>query len=173
MLFDFYRYLNTHNDYVDCYSTFLLSRKDLKKNILKHRMNILIDIYLYDLKNNKNKFDFYYYYLTNFKDSYFDKSLLSDENLKLKTIDMTQDFDKDVRDHYYFITTPNPVEPPIDYDEIDKRFYEEELLREKEKEDLAVINEDDYDDYDYDNDYYDEFEYDIDYNDDFEDIDYK
>lgn len=173
MLFDFYRYLNTHNDYVDCYSTFLLSRKDLKKNILKHRMNILIDIYLYNL-NKKNKFDFYYYYLTNFKDSYFDKSLISDYNYdkKVKTIDITEDFDKDVKDHYYFITTPNPVEPPIDYDEIDKRFYEEELLREKEKKELAVINEDDYDEYEYDIDYYDEYEYDIDY-DDYDDIDYK
>lgn len=173
MLFDFYRYLNTHNDYVDCYSTFLMSRKDLKKNILKHRMNILIDIYLYNL-NNKNKFDFYYYYLTNFKDSYFDKSLISDYmyDNKLKTIDMTEDFDKDVKDHYYFISTPNPVEPPIDYDEIDKKFYEEELLREKEKQELTVINEDDYDDYDYDYDYYDEYEYDIEY-DDYEDIEYK
>jgi len=169
MLFDFFRYLNTPNDYVNCYSSFLMSRNDLKKNILKHRMNILIDIYLNDV-NNKNKFDFYYYYLSNFKDSYFEKSLFIAD---VPSIDITENFDSDVKDHYYFITTPNPIEPPIDYDEIDKRFYEEELLREKEKEELTIINEDD-DYYDYnDCDDYDDYDYDIDYYDDYEDIDYK
>lgn len=180
MLFDFYKYLNHSintngmNDYINCYSTFLMSRKDLPKNILKHRMNILIDVYLND-KNPNYKYDYYYYYLNNFKDSYFDKETILHKKL-LKSIDITEDFDSDVKDHYKFMITKNPIEPPIDYDEIDKQFYEEELLKQKEKEELEAMknyNEyyDDDDDYYFeDYDYYEDIDY---YNDDYDDYEYK
>ena len=49
----------------------------------------------------------------------------------------------------------------IDYDEIDKKFYEEELLKEKEKMTEVRFDDeidDDYDDYDYE--YYQNDEYD-------------
>lgn len=181
MLFDFYRYLNYSipnngvGDYLNCYSTFLMSRKDLRDNVLKHRMNVLIDVYMNDVnKNFNNKLDYYYYYLNNYTDKYLDRELIGYKQLKTGDIDITEDFDKDVRDHYRFMITKNPVEPPIDYDEIDKKFYEEELLKQKEQEELAEIKT--YDEYDDEYDYNDEYDYydDYDYNnDDYDDIEYK
>ena len=120
MLFDFFRYINTPNDYLEYYSTFLMTKEDLKSNILYHRMNVLINSYLYD--KNKNKFDYTYYYMLNHKDNYLDKPLISN---KVEFKD-EPDYDRDVIDHYKFITTRGPKEPEIDYDELDKKFYEEE-----------------------------------------------
>lgn len=167
MLFDFFSYLNsTHsngmNDYLNGYSTFLMSNKDLKENILYHRMSVLINAYLDD-KRIGNKCDYYSYYMNNFKDSYLDRDFIKDLH---KSIDTTaiQDFDRDVIDHYRFITSKPPPEPVIDYDEIDKKFYEEELLKEKEKMTEVRFDDeidDDYDDYDYEyyqNDDYDDIE---------------
>lgn len=180
MLFDFYRYLNYSlpnngvGDYLNCYSTFLMSRKDLRDNVLKHRMNLLIDIYMNSIDKKINKYDYYNYYLANYNDKYLDRELIANCKKDLDTYDITQDFDSDVRDHYRFMITKNPSEPVIDYDEIDERFYEEELLKEKEKEEMTEIKSyDDYDD-DYDYDYYDDYYDDYDYNnDDFDDIEYK
>lgn len=148
MLFDFYRYLNYSDitDYLNCYSTFLMSKNDLKKNILNHRMNVLINSYLND-KNNNNKYDYYYYYLANYKDNYLQKELL--QLPQPIQMDITQDFDEDIRDHYRFMITKNPIEPPIDYDEIDRKFLEEEFARQKEKEIINDYNDDEFlDDYD-------------------------
>ena len=173
MLFDFYHYLNYSmpnngvGDYLNCYSTFLMTRKDLRDNVLKHRMNVLIDVYINSVnKNFKNKWNYYYYYLNNYIDKYLDKELIRYNELNNSDIDITEDFDDDVRDHYRFMITKNPVEPPIDYYEIDKKFYEEELLKQKEQEELAENKY--YDEYDdeYDYDYYDEYDYYDDYNND-------
>jgi hypothetical protein len=62
------------------------------------------------------------------------------------------DYDRDVIDHYKFITTRGPKEPEIDYDELDKKFYEEELIKQKEKEEMEFNDDyyDDYEDYEYD-----------------------
>lgn len=163
MLFDFFNYLNSihsngMSDYLDGYSTFLMTNKDLKDNVLYHRMNVLINAYL----NNKrigNKSDYYSYYMSNFKDDYLTKTFIKNSNISVDTNKTVEhDFDADVIDHYRFITTKPPSEPEIDYDEIDKKFYEEELLREKEKT-IEVRFDDEIDD-DYDDDYYD-----YDYND--------
>jgi len=185
MLFDFFRFLNNNSitsgasDYINCYSSFLISRKDLKQNILKHRINILIDIYLYNNQNiyNQNKFDFINYYLTNNNDSFLNKEIIIGKPPKQIEIDITHDFDSDVKDHYKFITSTKPPEPQIDYDLIDKKFYEEELLKEKEKEEIEYLKkvaEDDYyyDDYEYD-DYNDEYDFTNDYDDDYDDFEYK
>ncbi len=157
MLFDFFRYINTPNDYLEYYSTFLMTKEDLKTNILYHRMNVLINSYLYD--KNKNKFDYIHYYMSNYKDNYLDKPLISN---KVEFKD-EPDYDRDVIDHYKFITTRGPKEPEIDYDELDKKFYEEEYNKQKEKEEIELYDDnfyddfDDYDDYDYDLGDYDEY----------------
>lgn len=173
MLFDFFNYLySTHSngmsDYLDGYSTFLMTNKDLKDNVLYLRMNVLINAYL----NNKrigNKSDYYSYYMSNFKDDYLTKVFIKNLHKSIDTKATVYDFDADVIDHYRFMTTKPPPEPEIDYDEIDKKFCEEELLREKEKSiEIRFDDEinDDYDDYDdcEDYDYYD-------YNDDVEEFD--
>lgn len=162
MLFDFFRHINSPNDYLEYYSTFLMTKEDLKSNILNHRMNVLINSYLYD--KNKNKFDYYYYYLSNHKDNYLDKPLIS-KKVEFKD---EPDYDRDVIDHYKFITTKGPKEPEIDYDELDKKFYEEELNKQKEKEEIELLKNaeyfDDYDDfeefevYDDNDEYFEDFQ---------------
>jgi len=167
MLFDFFSYLNsTHsngmNDYLNGYSTFLMTNKDLKENVLNHRMNVLINAYLND-KMIGNKLDYYSYYMTNFKDSYLDREFIKNLHTSIDNTTI-HDFDSDVTDHYRFITSKPPPEPVIDYDEIDKKFYEEELLKKKESEREVIFDDeidDDYDDYDYEyyqNDDYDDIE---------------
>jgi len=73
MFVDFNNYLNTIKnndiyDYFNCYSTALITRKDLKDNILTHRMNFLINYYVSNLNNNINKSELINYYLKNYKD---------------------------------------------------------------------------------------------------------
>ena len=41
--FVYYLYENNLNDYLNCYSTFLMTNKNLRDNILNHRMNFLIN----------------------------------------------------------------------------------------------------------------------------------
>lgn len=164
MLFDFFNYLNNNHldDYLNCYSTFLISQKDLKNNLLKIRMNVLIDTYLKNEK--KNKFDYYYYYLSNFKDRFMEKPLLTFDKIH-EFKDEFEGFDDDVKDHYHFITTKKEKEPEPDYEEIDKKFYEEEMEKDEE-----LIEDLDYDSYDYDNEEYDSG---YDYNDGYdEDVEY-
>ena len=152
MLFDFFNYLhnNDFKDYLNCYSTFLLTKKDLKKNILNVRMNILIDTYL--KYNNKNKFDCVYYYLNNYKDDYMDKPLINYEFNK-HIISNDDNIDDDIDDHYKLMFIKNPEKKIIDYDELDRQYLEEELKKEEEKE---YDNYNDFDDYDY---YEDEEDY--------------
>lgn len=159
MLFDFFRYINTPNEYLECYSTFIMTNKDLKSNILKHRMNVLINSYLNDNFKNKNKFDYYYYYFNNHKDNYLDKPELPKQFAIIKE----ENYDGDVIDHYKFLISKPPPEPKIDYDKLDEKFYEEEYLKEQEKLEIEM-NLNDYDDDD-------DYEYDYNYNDDYEEID--
>ncbi len=153
MLFDFYRYINEPNEYLECYSTFMMTNKDLKKNILNHRMNVLINSYLND--KNKHKFDYYYYYLSNHKDNYLDRPLL-DKNIVIFKDD---DYDRDVIDHYNFLISKPPPEPIIDYDKIDEKFYEEEYLKDLEKieKEMNYYEYEDYEDYE-DYEIYDDYE---------------
>ena len=160
MLFDFFNYLNSihsngMSDYLDGYSTFLMTNKDLKDNVLYLRMNVLINAYL----NNKkvgNKSDYYSYYMGNYKDDYLTKEFIKNLHKSIDTKATEHDFDADVIDHYRFMTTKPPSEPEIDYDEIDRKFCEEELLREKEKS-IEVRFDDEIDDYDYYD--YDDYDY--------------
>lgn len=155
MLVDFFQYLYTINnndvaEYFNCYTTFLLTQKDLKDNVLHHRMKLLINYYVKDKITNKNKMEYYYYYLNNHKDNYFNKPMLKDEPMiEIKDDDKVDLYD-DVKDHYKFITTPNPPKEIIDYDELDKKYY----LEEEEK--LNTENDCGDDDY-YDDDYYDDY----------------
>jgi len=163
MLFDFFQYLYTINnnnvsEYFNCYSTFLLTQKDLKENVLKHRMDFLINYYATINSLKKNKYDYYYYYLNNYKDDYLNKPLLKYEPVvEIKDDDLYDD----VKDHYKFITTPNPPKEVIDYDELDEKYY----LEEEEKNNLEENNNYFDDDY-YEDDYYeDEYDYENDYDD--------
>lgn len=166
MLFDFHNYLyNIRNNdvysYFNAYSTALLTRSDLKDNVLKHRMNFLIDYYTTDVikNNNISKNNYINYYLKNFKDDFKSSLLNSHENKNNnKEIDITEDFDKDVRDHYIFLTSKPPTEPEVNYDELDEKFYreEEEKKLEKELEKESNYYEED-DDYYYDEYYEDEY----------------
>jgi hypothetical protein len=151
MLFDFFNYLynNDLEDYLNCYSTFLISKKDLKKNILNMRMNVLIDTYL---KHDKNKFNYYYYYLNNYKDKYMDKPLLTYDYHNFKEEDEYEDID----DHYKLMFIKNPEKPVIDYEELDKKYMEEELRKQEEKNEYEeIFDEDEYDE-DEDDDYAEE-----------------
>jgi len=157
MLFDFHNYLYDikNNDvypYFTGFSTSLLTRSDLKSNILNHRMNFLIDYYTRNIikNNNVSKSNYINYYLKNYTDDFNSKLLKFNENKK--EIDITQDFDKDVRDHYSFITSKPPPEPQINYDEIDEKFYKEEEEKQMEKE---IEKENYY--YEDDDEYYDEY----------------
>jgi hypothetical protein len=162
MLFDFFNYLHNNdlNDYINNYSSFLLSRKESKNNILNIRKNILIDTYL-KLNNINNNFYYNVYYLNNFNDDYMNKSLI---NRNFKPIIDDED---DIDDHYKLMFIRNPEKKIIDYDEIDKKYMEEELKKEEEKyyDNLTDYDEDDYYEedeniYDDNNNYYEEEEFD-------------
>jgi len=165
MLFDFFNYLHNNDlgDYLNCYSTFLISRKELKKRILNIRKNILIDTYI--KINNNNKFYYNTYYLNNYYDEFMNKPLI---NNNFKPI--ISEEDDDIDDHYKLMFIKNPEKKIVDYEELDRLFVEEELKREEQEyyDNLTEIDEDDYYDdeeniYDdnynntYDDDEYDEY----------------
>jgi hypothetical protein len=162
MLFDFFNYLHNNDlgDYLNCYSTFLISRKELKKRILNIRKNILIDTYI--KINNNNKFYYNTYYLNNYYDEFMDKPLI-DNNFKPIINE-----DDDIDDHYKLMFIKNPEKKIVDYEELDRKFMEDELKKEEENyyDNLTEIDEDDYYDDEeniYDDNYintYDEDEYD-------------
>jgi len=162
MLFDFFNYLHNNDlgDYLNCYSTFLISRKELKKRILNIRKNILIDTYI--KINSNNKFYYNTYYLNNYYDEFMDKPLI-DNNFKPIINE-----DDDIDDHYKLMFIKNPEKKIVDYEELDRKFMEDELKKEEENyyDNLTEIDEDDYYDDEeniYDDNYintYDEDEYD-------------
>ena len=167
--FTYFLYNNNLSDYLNCHSTFIMTRKDLKNNILNHRMNLLINCYTNNEKQKKYKL--IEHYMRSYDDKYLSKSKslsLNEENEK-KEEENPEKRDEDVEDHYrYMFINPKP-KPEIDYEELDKLYQlkldmeEEEKQREKE---ILLENshyDDYYDDYDYnsDNDIVDDNEYDF------------
>jgi hypothetical protein len=162
MLFDFFNYLHNNDlgDYLNCYSTFLISRKELKKRILNIRKNILIDTYI--KINNNNKFYYNTYYINNYYDEFMDKPLIENHYKPIK------DEEDDIDDHYKLMFIKNPEKKIVDYEELDRLFIEKELKKEEEKyyDNLSESEEDDYYDNDEENIYednninYDDEEYD-------------
>ena len=161
MLFDFFNYLHNNDlgDYLNCYSTFLISRKELKKRILNIRKNILIDTYI--KINNNNKFYYNTYYINNYYDEFMDKPLIENHYKPIK------DEEDDIDDHYKLMFIKNPEKKIVDYEELDRLFVEKELKKEEEKyyDNLSETDEDDYYDdeeniYEDNNINYDDEEYD-------------
>lgn len=70
----FYNNINNSeiSDYFNCYSTFIMSKKDLKKDILNFRRDFIINYYLDETKNHNKilKKDLIHYYNNNIKDNY-------------------------------------------------------------------------------------------------------
>ena len=174
--FAYFLYNNNLSDYLNCYSTFIMTRKDLKNNILNHRMNLLINCYTNQEKQKKYKL--IEYYIRYYKDDYLsslsiklnnDNNDNNNNNNDNNNDENPEQRDEDVEDHYkYMFINPKP-KPEIDYEELDK-IYEMKLLKEEEEKQrekeikLENDNYDDYDDYEYynsdDNDDY-ENDYDI------------
>jgi hypothetical protein len=163
--FIYYLYNNNINDYLNCYSTFIMTNKDLKDNVLNHRMKLLINFY-YDNNKKINKNKLIEYYLLSYKDNYFNnnKNIIS-----LNDIDNYEEKrDDDIEDHYkYMFINPLP-KPTIDYDELDRiyllklKLEEEEKKREKENNinDIYIDDEEYYDEEYYDDEYYeDDYDY--------------
>ncbi len=176
MLFDFAAYLfniknNNHyiNDYLNCYSTFILNSKTDASSLLKSRMNLIVDYY-YNSNSTSNKTNskniYISYYLSNFKDEFLNKPLLTYPHIENKNEDEIDDgyYDDDMRSHYKSIATIPQPKPEEDFTEIDEYYrnleYEEELN--KNNKNMNENDYDEYDEYDYD---YDEYEYDYGNND--------
>ena len=155
--FTYFLYNNNLNDYMNCYSTFLMTRKDLKDNVLNHRMNFLINYYINQEKLEpitKNKL--IRYYISSYKDDYIKPSLEINENNKNENNDKNENNENDddeIDDHYkYMFVNTKPKQPIIDYDEIDKEYALKLQLEEEEKQrEKEIQQENDYDDY-YDDD---------------------
>ena len=171
--FTYFLYNNNLTDYLNCYSSFIMTRKDLRNNILNHRMNLLINCYTNQEKQKKYKL--IEYYIRSYKDNYLIENNKF-EMKELKNNDMDENpeqRDEDVEDHYkYMFINPKP-KPEIDYDEIDKN-YELKLLKEEEEKqrekEIILENDhnDDYEDYEYYNsDDYDDVDNDYDIMDDY------
>lgn len=164
MLVDFFNYLYNNNldDYLNCYSNFLIIKKEDKNKILNIRKNILIDTYL--KVNNINRFYYNNYYLTNFTDEFMNKPLI---NRNYKPIIINEE--DDIDDHYKLMFIKNPEKKIVDYEELDRLFIEEELKKEEQEyyDNLSDNDEDDYYDEDEniyeDNNIYDDEEYDDNY----------
>jgi len=140
MLFDFFNYLHNNDldDYLNCYSNFLITKKETKNKILNIRKNILIDTYL--KVNNINRFYYNNYYLTNFNDEFMNKSLI---NKNYKPIINEDD---DIDDHYKLMFIKNPEKKIVDYEVLDRLFIEKELKKEEQEyyDNLSDNDEDDY-----------------------------
>jgi hypothetical protein len=130
-----------------------MTRKDLKNNILNHRMNLLINCYTNQEKQKKYKL--IEYYIRSYKDNY----LLHLPKVEIKEMEENPEKrDDDVEDHYkYMFINPKPKpKPEIDYDELD-RIYELKLQKEEEEKqrEKEILLENDY----YNDDYNDDYEY--------------
>ena len=159
--FAYFLYNNDITDYLNCYSTFIMTRKDLRNNILNHRMNLLINCYSNQEKHKKYKL--IEYYIRSYKDDYLSLSLNEENKEEKEKPEQPEQRDEDVEEHYkYMFINPKPEpKPEIDYDEIDKN-YELKLLKEeeeKQREKEILLENDYYDDYD-DYEYYNSDEYD-------------
>ena len=153
-----------------------MTRKDLKDNVLNHRMNLLINHYINQEKLQEiNRYKLIQYYISSYKDDYIKPSLeinnddnKNDKNDKNNNDDKNdKNNDDDIEDHYkYMFINTKPQPPVIDYDEIDKEYALKLELEEEEKQREKEIQiENDYDEY-----YDDDENYDV-LNDDFSDED--
>jgi len=167
--FTYFLYNNDLTDYLNCYSTFIMTRKDLKNNILNHRMNLLINCYTNNEKLKKYKL--IEYYCRSYKDNYKQSLIsLNEEANEKKEEENPEQRDEEVEVHYRSIINPNfnpNPKPIIDYDEQD-RLYEMKLQKEEEEKqrDIEIALENDYyNDYndDYNNDDYEYYNTDDDY----------
>jgi len=165
--FSYFLYKNDMNDYLNCYSTFMMTNEYLRNNILNHRMNFLINYYVEQNKQKENRNKLMEYYLRSYKDDY----LVSKQIDKYSIVEEPEKRDDDVEEHYKYMFINPPPKLTIDYDELDKQYAlklqleEEEKAKEKEKDknDIYYEYSDEYDDYEYDldNDINDcEYEYD-------------
>lgn len=166
--FSYFLYDNKLSDYLNCYSTFIMTRKDLKNNILNHRMNFLINYYIQENNNKIRKYKLIEYYIRTYKDDYNNKKII-DNDIKNENPEIEECRDEDVEDHYKYMFINPPKKEEIDYDEIDRiyklKMDEEDRQKEREKE-IILENEyeDNYDIYDIninydDNDYYSDDDY--------------
>jgi len=188
--FSYFLYENNLTDYLNCYSTFLMTHKDLKNNILNHRMNFLINYYIQEKNSKMKKYKLIEYYIRSYKDDYLKKTIEyktenengnknenknknenanknengnENKNENPNDEDEIELRDEDVEEHYKYMFINPPRKPEIDYDDID-RIYElklEEEERLKERE-KEILLENEYED-NYDN-------YDI--NENYEDYEY-
>ena len=181
--FSYFLYENNLTDYLNCYSTFLMTRKELKTNILNHRMNFLINYYIQENNNKLKKYKLIEYYIRSYKDDYLKKiidvngnvngnvnvnvngnvNVNVNDNDKYLIEDEIEKRDEDVEDHYKNMFINPPKKPEIDYDDIDRiyalKMEEEERLKEREKEILMENEyEENYDNYDI-NENYEDYEY--------------
>ncbi len=176
MLFNFFKYLyDIDNDgignYLNCYSTFLMTKKDLRDNILFHRMNVLINYYISNTIPAPRKYDLLHYYLSIWNDDYLSKPPISQQQ---PFNDYSwDDMDKDVSDHYEFMISKPPPKEEIDYDEYDKKFYQEEEDKKMEELNKKVKDYDDGFDDDWDYEEWDDYDYDIEYDNDMDYYEYK
>jgi hypothetical protein len=143
-----------------------MTQKDLKDNILNHRMSFLINYYINQVNCNSPKYKLIEYYINSYTDNY----LKNNNKKKIEICNINDDYiekrDDDVEDHYKYMFINPPPKPEIDYDELDKQYLLKLELEEQEKKDLE-----DYDNYD-DYDEYEEDNYEYDYEDIDNDIDY-
>ena len=150
--FSYFLYNNNMNDYLNCYSTFMMTNEYLRNNILSHRMNFLINCYVEQNKQFENRNKLMEYYLRSYKDDY----LIPKDVEKYSIVDEPEKRDDDVEDHYKYMFINPPPKPVIDYDELDKEYAlklqleEEEKAKEKNKNDAYYEYSDEYDDYEYD-----------------------
>lgn len=152
--FHYFLYNNDLNDYLNCYSTFLMTKKDLKHNILNHRMNFLINYYINQNNNSIKKYKLIEYYTRAYKDNY----LKNDTTKLIEKEDNVDDYiekrDDDVEDHYRYMFINPPPKEEIDYDELDRQYLLKLELEEKEKYEME-----NYDEYvDYEDDYIDDYD---------------
>ena len=146
--FSYFLYDNNLNDYLNCYSTFLMTNKALKTNILNHRMNFLINYYIQENNNKIKKYKLIEYYIRSYKDEYLKKTIdynLIDDDKNVNPNE-EEKRDDDIEDHYKNMFINPPPKPEIDYDEIDRIYVlnleKEEREKEREKE---IILENEYD----------------------------
>ena len=133
---------NDVNEYFNCYSSFIMSRKDLRENVLNHRMNFLVSYYI-DQNNKIDKNKLIAYYSKNYKDNYPTDTL----NIQYHnfTAEPEEKRDDDVENHYKYMFIPPPP-PKEENEEVNEEEYYEE------PQDIS----DYYNEYD---EYYDETDY--------------
>ena len=157
---------NPIKDYFECYSSYVISRKDLRNNILEYRKNFLIKYYIEN--NNNEKYEsLNSIYRQNFNDNYplYNINKIISYKKKLD-YDYEEKRDDDVELHYKnMFTNPPPIIPKTE--EEDNEYIEEHTETGTVVSDVNYNFEDDY----YDDDYYEEEYYNDNDYDDIDDID--